>query len=102
MDNIVPVEDDEVSKQLARSFKKAGIDVRTSSEVTKAYTSGKKFKVTIKDKKVKDEVVEADIVLSAVGTTSNIENLGLEEAGVTLEKGRVKVDEFYQTIVFFF
>lgn len=99
MDNIVPVEDDEVSKQLARSFKKAGIDVRTSSEVTKADTSGKKVKVTIKDKKGKEEVVEADIVLSAVGITPNTENLGLEEAGVTLEKGRVKVDEFYQTSV---
>lgn len=99
MDNIVPVEDDEVSKQLARSFKKAGIDVRTSSEVTKADTSGKKVKVTIKEKKGKEEVVEADIVLSAVGITPNTENLGLEEAGVTLEKGRVKVDEFYQTSV---
>lgn len=99
MDNIVPVEDDEVSKQLARSFKKAGIDVRTSSEVTKADTSGKKVKVIIKDKKGKEEVVEADIVLSAVGITPNTENLGLEEAGVTLEKGRVKVDEFYQTSV---
>lgn len=99
MDNIVPVEDDEVSKQLARSFKKAGIDVRTSSEVTKADTSSKKVKVTIKDKKGKEEVVEADIVLSAVGIAPNTENLGLEEAGVTLEKGRVKVDEFYQTSV---
>ena len=99
MDNIVPVEDDEVSKQLARSFKKEGIDVRTSSEVTSVDTSGKGVKVTIKDKKGKQEVVEADIVLSAVGIAPNIENIGLEDAGVKVENGKVKVDEFYRTSV---
>lgn len=98
LDNVVPVEDEEVSKQLARSFKKAGINVMVSSEVTSVDTSGSKVKVTIKTKKG-EEVVEADIVLSAVGITPNIEDIGLEDAGVTVEKGRVKVDEFYRTSV---
>jgi dihydrolipoamide dehydrogenase len=74
---IVPNEDVEVSKQLGRSFKKAGINVMVSSSVEKVDTSGKKCKVTIKTKKG-DEVHEADIVLSAVGITPNIENIGLE------------------------
>ncbi|WP_044117749.1 dihydrolipoyl dehydrogenase [Alkaliflexus imshenetskii] len=99
LDNIVPLEDDEISKQLARSFKKAGIDVRISSEVTSVDTSGKKVKVTVKDKKGKEEIIEAEIVLSAVGITPNIEGLGLEEAGVAVENGRVKVDAFYRTSV---
>lgn len=99
MDNVVPIEDEEVSKQLARSFKKDGIDVRTSSEVISVDTSGKKVKVTIKDKKGKEEVVETDIVLSAVGIAPNLEGIGLEEAGVKVENGRVKVNEFYQTSV---
>jgi dihydrolipoamide dehydrogenase len=98
LDNIVPLEDEEVSKQLARSFKKAGIEVMVSSEVTSVDTSGKKVKVTIKTKKG-EEIVEADIVLSAVGIAPNIDGLGLEEAGVAIEKGRVKVDEFYRTSV---
>lgn len=98
LNNIVPLEDEEVSKQLARSFKKAGIEVMVSSEVTSVDTSGKKVKVTIKTKKG-EEVIEADIVLSAVGIAPNIEGLGLEEAGVAIEKGRVKVDEFYRTSV---
>lgn len=99
LDNIVPLEDEEVSKQLATSFKKAGINVMTGSEVTSVDTSGTKVKVTIKSKKGKEEQIEADIVLSAVGITPNIENIGLEEAGVVVEKGRVKVDEFYRTSV---
>jgi len=99
LDNIVPLEDEEVSKQLATSFKKAGIDVMTGSEVTSVDTSGTKVKVTIKSKKGKEEQIEADIVLSAVGITPNIENIGLEETGVVVEKGRVKVDEFYRTSV---
>ncbi len=98
LDNIVPLEDEEVSKQLARSFKKAGIEVMVSSEVTKVDTSGKKVKVTIKTKKG-EEVVEADVVLSAVGITPNIDGLGLEEAGVAVENGRIKVDDYYRTSV---
>ncbi|WP_439184439.1 dihydrolipoyl dehydrogenase [Carboxylicivirga taeanensis] len=96
--NVVPVEDEEVSKQLGRSFKKAGIKVMTGAEVTQVDTSGDKVKVVIKTKKG-EENHEADIVLSAVGITPNLENLGLEEVGVQIENGRVKVDEFYQTTV---
>jgi len=95
---VVPVEDEEVSKQLGRSFKKSGIKVMTGAEVTKVDTSGEKVKAWIKTKKGEEEY-EADIVLSAVGITPNLENLGLEEVGVQVENGRVKVDEFYNTSV---
>ncbi len=96
LDNIVPLEDEEVSKQLGRSFKKAGMKVMTSSEVTKVDTSGEKCLVTIKTKKG-EEKVEADIVLSAVGITANIEGIGLEETGINTEKGKVLVDEYFRT-----
>jgi len=95
---IVPVEDEEVSKQLGRSFKKSGIKVMTGAEVTKVDTSGEKVKAWIKTKKGEEEY-EADIVLSAVGIAPNLENLGLEEVGVQVENGRVKVDEFYKTSI---
>lgn len=98
MPTLVPNEDEEVAKQLERSFKKMKMKVMTSSTVEKVDTSGKKCKVTIKTKKG-EETVEADIVLSAVGITPNTENIGLEEMGVKTEKGRVKVDEFYRTNV---
>lgn len=94
--NIVPLEDEEVSKQLERSFKKQGIKVMTSSEVLAVDTTGEKSKVTIKTKKG-EEVVEADIVLSAVGVTTNIEGIGLEEVGITTDRGKVLVNEFGQT-----
>jgi len=96
--NVVPLEDEEVSKQLERSFKKMGMKVMTSSSVEKVDTSGKKCKVTIKTKKG-EEFVEADIVLSAVGITPNIENIGLEELKIKTDKGKVVVDEFYRTNV---
>ena len=96
--NVVPLEDEEVSKQLERSFKKLGMKVMTSSSVEKVDTSGKKCKVTIKTKKG-EEQVEADIVLSAVGITPNIENIGLEELKIETDKGKVVVDEFYRTNV---
>lgn len=96
MDNIVPVEDEDISKQLGRSFKKAGINVMTNAEVTKVDTSGKDCKVTIKTKKG-EEVVEANIVISAVGVIANIENIGLEDVGIVTDKGKIKVDEFYAT-----
>lgn len=96
--NIVPLEDDEVSKQLARSFKKANINVMVSSEVVSVDTSGKKVKAVIKTKKG-EETHEADIILSAVGIAPNLEGLGLEELGVKIEKGKVKVDEFYRTSI---
>jgi dihydrolipoamide dehydrogenase len=96
MPNIVPVEDEEVSKTLERSFKKSKIKVMTDSSVESVDTSGDLCKVTIKTKKGV-EVVEAEIVLSAVGISPNIEGIGLEEVGVALENGRVKVDEYYRT-----
>lgn len=98
LDNIVPLEDDEVSKQLARSFKKVGIDVHTSTEVTAVDTLGDKLKVTLKSKSGEQQI-EADVVLSAVGITPNLEGIGLEAVGVAVDKGRVKVDEFYRTSV---
>jgi len=98
LDNIVPVEDEEVSKQLARSFKKAGIKVMVKSEVKSVDTSGKKCKVLIKTKKG-EETIEADIVLSAVGIQTNIENIGLEEVGIEVDRGKITVDEFYKTNV---
>jgi dihydrolipoamide dehydrogenase len=98
MPTAVPNEDEEVAKQLERSFKKMKMNVLTNSSVEKVDTSGDKCKVTIKTKKG-EEVVEADIVLSAVGITPNTEGIGLEEMKVVTENGRVKVDEFYRTNV---
>ncbi len=96
MPTLVPNEDEEVAKQLERSFKKMKMKVLTSSSVEKVDTSGDKCEVTIKTKKG-EEVMEADIVLSAVGIAPNTEGIGLEELGVQTENGRVKVDEFYRT-----
>ena len=94
--DVVPNEDEEVSKALARSFKKIKMDILLSSSVESVDTSGKLCKVTIKTPKG-TEVREAEVVLSAVGITPNTDGIGLEEVGVTLENGRVKVDEFYRT-----
>ncbi|GAB4243492.1 MAG: dihydrolipoyl dehydrogenase [Ekhidna sp.] len=98
MDRIVPVEDEEVSKQLERTYKKAGMKIMTSSEVTKVDTKGSGCKVTVKTKKG-EEQLECDVVLSAVGVATNIENLGLEDVGVKTEKGKVLVDDYYKTNV---
>jgi len=96
--NIVPVEDIEVSKQLERSFKKAKIKIKTSSEVTSVDTSGEGCKVTVKTKKG-EEVIECDVVLSAVGIATNLEGIGLEEVGIATDRGHVLVNDFYQTNV---
>ena len=88
MDNIVPVEDVDVSKQLARSFKKSGMTIMTSSEVTAVDTKGKGCKVTVKTKKG-EEQIDCDVVLSAVGVSSNIENLGLEDVGIMTDKEKL-------------
>lgn len=93
---IVPNEDEEVSKQLERSFKKMKMKVMTDSSVESADTSGEKCRVSIKTPKGV-EVVEADIVLSAVGVVTNLEGIGLENAGVKTEKGKVIVDDYYST-----
>ncbi len=94
--NVVPVEDEEVSKQLERSFKKAGVKIMTSSEVTQVDTSGKGVKATVKTPKG-EQVLEADIVLSAVGIKSNIENIGLEDVGIATDKDKIMVNDYYQT-----
>jgi len=96
--NIVPIEDEEVSKQLERSFKHAGMKVMTSSSVESVEITGDTCKVSIKTPKA-IEIVECDIVLSAVGIATNLEGIGLEETGIKFEKGKVLVDEFYRTNV---
>ncbi|MEK9997540.1 MAG: dihydrolipoyl dehydrogenase [Cryomorphaceae bacterium] len=96
--NIVPLEDEEVSKQLERTFKKSGIKVMTSSEVTGVDTSGDGCKVTVKTKKG-EEVLDADIVLSAVGIAPNVEGIGLEDVGIATDRGRIMVNDYYQTTV---
>jgi dihydrolipoamide dehydrogenase len=93
---VVPLEDEEVSKQLERSFKKSGMKVMTDSTVESVDTTGDLCKVTVKTKKG-EEIIEAEIVLSAVGITTNLEGIGLEETGIETENGKVKVDEFYRT-----
>lgn len=94
--NVVPLEDEEVSKQLERSFKKAKMKVMTNATVEKVDTKGKGCKVTIQTKKGKVEET-CDIVLSAVGITTNLEGIGLEETGIKTENGKVEVDDFYRT-----
>lgn len=96
VDRIVPVEDVDVSKQMERSFKKAGIKIMTSSEVTSVDTSGDGVKVHVKTKKG-EEVIEADVVLSAVGIETNIAGIGLEEIGISTDRGKVLVNQWYQT-----
>jgi dihydrolipoamide dehydrogenase len=95
---IVPVEDEEVSKQMEKSFSKIGIKVMTSAEVTKVDTAGDGCKVTVKTAKG-DQQIDCDVVLSAAGVVTNLENIGLEELGIKVERGRVIVDDFYQTNV---
>lgn len=99
MPNILPVEDEEVSKQVGRSFKKAGIEVMVKSTVESIDTAGELLKVNIRNKKGEIEVHEAEMVLSAVGIAPNVENLGLEELGIEMERGKIKVDDYYRTNV---
>lgn len=95
---IVPVEDEDISKELEKNFKKKGIDILTNAEVTSVDTSGSGVKAKVKT--ANGEVtLEADILLSAVGVSANIEGIGLEELGVKTEKGKIAVDKYYQTNV---
>ncbi|NEW78168.1 MAG: dihydrolipoyl dehydrogenase [Gelidibacter sp.] len=94
--NLVPLEDIDVSKQFERSFKKSGIKVMTSSSVESVDTSGAGVKAVVKTKKG-EEILEADILLSAVGIKSNIENIGLEEVGIVTDRDKIIVNDFYQT-----
>ncbi|RXG30527.1 dihydrolipoyl dehydrogenase [Leeuwenhoekiella palythoae] len=96
MPNIVPVEDEEVSKQFERSLKKAGINIMTGSSVESVDTSGEGVVATVKTKKG-EEKLEADIVLSAVGIKTNIEGIGLEDVGIITDKDKVIVNDWYQT-----
>lgn len=94
--NIVPVEDEEVSKHVEKSIKKHGIEVMVNSSVEKVETQGDGVKAFVKT--ANGEItLEADIILSAVGITANIENIGLEEVGISTDKGRILVDSFYNT-----
>jgi dihydrolipoamide dehydrogenase len=93
---IVPNEDEEVSKALEQIFKKKGIEILTGTEVKSVDTKGKGCKVTYADAKG-EHTMECDVVLSAVGVTPNLENIGLESVGIAVDKGRVVVDDFYRT-----
>ena len=94
--NIVPIEDKDVSKQLEKSFKKSGIKIKTNSSVESVDTSGKGCVVTVKTAKG-EEKIECDVVLSAVGIEANIENIGLEDLGIVTDRGRILVNDYYQT-----
>ena len=97
---LVPREDKDISKELTRTFKKEGINVRANTSVEKVDTKGKGCTVTLKDRKTgKTEELKCDVVLSAVGVAPNTENLGLETLGIKTDRGMVEVDKFYQTNV---
>ena len=98
MPNVVPVEDEDISKQFERSLKKAGINVMTNSSVERIDTSGNGVKAFVKTAKG-EEVLEADILLSAVGIKTNIENIGLEEVGIATDRDKILVNAYYQTNV---
>jgi dihydrolipoamide dehydrogenase len=93
---IVPVEDEDISKELEKQYKKQGIAIMTNAEVTKVDTSGDGVKATVKTA-AGEQVLEADVLLSAVGVVANIEGIGLEELAIKTEKGRIVVDGFGQT-----
>jgi len=93
---LVPVEDEDVSKQFERIFKKSGIKVMTNASVESLDTSGKLVKATVKTKKG-EEVLEAEVVLSAVGIVSNLENIGLEDVGIVIDRNKIIVNDWYQT-----
>jgi dihydrolipoamide dehydrogenase len=95
---VVPVEDEEISKELEKNFKKNGIAIMTSSEVTSVDTSGPGVKAKVKTPDG-ETTLEADVLLSAVGVSANIEGIGLEELGIKTDKGKIMVDKFYQTNV---
>ncbi len=97
---LVPREDADISKELGKIYKKKGIKVMANSAVESVDTKGRGCKVTVKNRKTgKEEVISCDVVLSAAGVTPNTENIGLEELGVTTDRGMIKVDDYYQTNV---
>ena len=98
MPNIVPVEDEDISKQMERSMKKAGVSIMTNASVERIDTTGNGVKAFVKTAKG-EEVIEADILLSAVGIKTNIENIGLEETGIATDRDKILVNAYYQTNV---
>src|SRR5687767_1332931 len=98
MPKVVPVEDDDISKELEKNLKKQGIDIMTSSEVTSVDTSGNGVKAKVKTA-TGEVTLEADVLLSAVGVAANIEGIGLETVGVKTDKGRIAVDKYGQTSI---
>lgn len=96
--NVLPLEDEEASKAIERSFKKSGMTVMTSASVESVDTTGDLCKVSIQTKKG-IQIVEAEVVLSAVGIATNVEGLGLEETGIAIEKGKVVVGDYFETNV---
>ena len=96
MPNIVPLEDEDVSKELAKSFKKKGINILTSSEVISVKKTKNKVIATIK-KNDEETNLESEILLSAVGIKSNIENIGLEDVGIAVDNDKIIVDKYYNT-----
>ncbi|AEW85031.1 dihydrolipoamide dehydrogenase [Flavobacterium columnare ATCC 49512] len=96
MPNIVPVEDEDISKQFERSLKKAGINITTNASVEKVDATGEGVKATVKTAKG-EEILEADIVLSAVGIKTNIEGIGLEDVGIATDRDKILVNDYYQT-----
>ena len=96
MPNIVPVEDEDISKQMERSMKKAGITIMTNASVERIDTTGSGVKAYVKTAKG-EEVLEADVLLSAVGIKTNIENIGLEEVGIATDRDKILVNDYNQT-----
>lgn len=96
---IVPVEDEEISKELEKQFKKQGIEIMTNASVESVDKSGTVLKALVKKQDGSTVTLEADVVLSAVGVVANIENIGLEENGIKTDKGRILTDKFFQTNV---
>ena len=99
MDRVLPVEDEEISAFAAKSFRKQGMTLMTGAQVEKLDTSGKTAKVSVKTSKGKTETIEVEKVILAIGIVGNVENLGLEELGVKIEKGHVVNDGFGRTNV---
>ena len=96
MPNIVPVEDEDVSKELAKQYKKLGIDIHTNSSVESVDTAGEGCKVSVKTPSG-NIPIDCDIVLSAAGVISNLENVGLEDVGIITDKGKILVNQWYET-----
>lgn len=96
---VLPIEDEEISKQVERAFRKQGMKIMTEASVEKVVVEGEICHATVKDKRGNVVTIDAEIVLSAVGIQTNLENLGLEEIGVNQERGKVLVDEYYRTNV---